>query len=107
MQHGGNAGQEAGLRVRRSRKRGSAMPAGTLYVGRGSIFGNPFIGETTAAVAAYRAWLTGNCQVSVGPDQPIKRLAFIPALETPERIKAVLPQLRGRRLACWCALDQP
>src|SRR3546814_12591131 len=79
----------------------------TLYVGRGAICGNPFIGETADAVAAYRAWLAGNCQVSVGPDQPIKRPAFIPALETPERIKAVLPQLRGRRLACWCALDQP
>src|SRR3546814_14890292 len=59
IQHVFNAGQESGLRVRRSRKRGSAMPAGTLYVGRGSIFGNPFIGETTAAVAAYRSWQIG------------------------------------------------
>src|SRR3546814_7890230 len=32
IQHVFNAGQESGLRVRRSRKRGSAMPAGTLYV---------------------------------------------------------------------------
>src|SRR3546814_9365867 len=30
IQHVFNAGQESGLRVRRSRKRGSAMPAGTL-----------------------------------------------------------------------------
>src|SRR3546814_16907416 len=83
IQHVFNAGQESGLRVRRSRKRGSAMPAGTLYVGRGSIFGNPFIGETTAAVAAYRSCLTGYCHVSVGPDHPIPLLAFFPALEPP------------------------
>lgn len=73
------------------------MPPNTVYVGRGTKFGNYFkVGETTIkgklikdramAVKLYRA--------------DIKKYAgkeFYEALE----------ELRGKDLACWCPLDQP
>lgn len=27
--------------------------------------------------------------------------------ERPEALRGALPELRGKNLACWCALDQP
>lgn len=101
------------VRLRLSRAKGFDLQAHSLAVNglpavnvaRPTGFGNPFVGEPTAAVDAYRQWLKGHCSVSVGPDHPIKRMAFIPAYVTPANIRAALSELRGKNLACWCALD--
>lgn len=76
-----------------------------VYVGRPTMWGNPFNGDRDACVAAYRQWLTGRCDVSVGPDHPITGMAFIPAFAAPGRIMRNLPSLRGKHLACWCSVD--
>lgn len=85
------------------------MPANTVYVGRPTIFGNPFVfvgyedwERPKLCYEAYREWLiaardgcpcrTVNCQSGY----PIAKL-----------ILAALPNLRGKNLACWCPLDQP
>jgi hypothetical protein len=84
-------------RVQRKRTRGWRMPPGTVYVGRGSKWGNPYkIGDqgfgrlpqikTLAGVLrSFRAELK-------------TRLYFKPDL---------LAELKGLDLACWCPLDKP
>jgi hypothetical protein len=74
------------LRIRRAGMR--APLAGAALVARPSRWGNPYRvgvdGTATEVVAAYERWLR---------HQP--------------QLLAQLPVLRGRRLACYCPLDQP
>ncbi len=55
-----------------------------LYIGRPSKFGNPFVigrdGSREQVIAKYEAWLTS---------QP--------------HLMAALPELKGKKLGCWCA----
>lgn len=103
-------------RVQRKRTKGWRKPAGAVYVGRGSVWGNPFIvGETTPAdwhepfagievtdraqavelLRQYLAWRaerpSGWCS-SIGPTFQWER---------------TIRTLRGRDLMCWCPEDQP
>lgn len=57
------------------------MPEGAIYVGRPTVWGNPYRGED--AVEDYRWWLGNH----------LDRLD--------------LGEIRGRDLACWCPLNQP
>lgn len=97
------------IRVQRKRTKGWRMPPDTVYVGRPGPFANPYrIGEELEsvpfvdddyptrhfrtrreAVDCFRELLTGSCF-----DQTILREKWI-------------EPLRGKNLACWCALDQP
>jgi Domain of unknown function (DUF4326) len=65
-------------------KKRDDVPAGAVYVGRPSKWGNPFMigrdGTRAEVIAKYRAWLLRN-----------------------ERLMAALPELRGKDLVCWCA----
>jgi len=84
-------------RIQRKRTKGWKMPPNTVYVGRGSKWGNqytighygfgklPTIRSVRGSIRSYRAEI--NC-----------RLFFKPYL---------LDELRGKNLACWCPLDQP
>lgn len=70
-------------RVRRQRRAGWRMPAGAVYVGRPTRWGNPWRVEqlgAVEAVARYRVEL----------------------LADPGRVAAVRRELAGRDLACWC-----
>lgn len=55
-----------------------------VYVGRPSVWGNPFKagvhGTREEVIEMYREYLLGN-----------------------ERLMAMLPELRGKTLGCWCA----
>jgi hypothetical protein len=70
------------------------MPAGAVYVGRPSRWGNPYkvgrrdfegrpIRTVEDVIAAYRRWV----------------VMF--------KVTAARRELAGRDLACWCPLDQP
>lgn len=108
-------------RVQRKRISGWRKPAGAVYVGRGSKWGNPFragkkvtlTGDMNAnmkahatfkaddharAVALYKTWITD------GLVEPIFGTRFQPLDISPELIRA---ELRGKDLMCWCPLDQP
>ncbi len=79
-------------RVQRRRTRGWKMPPNTIYVGRPSMWGNPFIvgvnvQDVQDALEGYREFLRASQ----------KYPAFFKALK----------ELRGKNLACWCPLDQP
>ena len=88
-------------RIQRKRSKGWRMPAGVVYVGRGSRWGNPFrvgtpgpddcmvCGDREEAVLKFRGELTtfGGGFLGFRPDD--------------------VQALRGKDLACWCPLDQP
>jgi uncharacterized protein DUF4326 len=80
-------------RIQRKRAKGWKMPAGAVYVGRPTRYGNPYrVGVNMPAencVRFYREWLEGKRHNANKP--------------TAEDIAA----LRGKDLACWCRLDQP
>jgi len=66
-------------------KKTVGVPAGAVYVGRPSIFGNPFVlgkdGDRDAVVDKYRVWL----------------------LSKPQLVEAAKRHLQGKDLVCWCA----
>lgn len=111
------------LRIQRKRTKGWRMPDGAVYCGRPTIWGNPFVAEEACegrfivrsfdntitiaryhtladakagAVRLFRAYLEndgsqpGSVRDSGG--------AFIAQMAREE--------LRGKKLACWCSLDQ-
>ena len=95
-----NTGIESGVllsempkRVQRKRIRGWRMPPNTVYVGRGTTWGPPW-------VRADFSWATdpARARVEAYRDYIVRRLRRNPNL---------LLALRGKHLACWCPLDQP
>jgi hypothetical protein len=91
-------------RIQRTRKKGHRAPEDAVYVGQPSKWGNPFKWEENIdftaneaqakaqAAGTFRQWLNGGVKI-----WPIER----------RWILEHLPELRGKDLACWCALDQP
>lgn len=73
------------IRVQRQRTKGYKLPPNTVYVGRPTKWGNPYIAGRVygpfQAVKLYREYLTtGNGQ----------------------HLLTQLSELRGHNLACWC-----
>lgn len=106
-------------RIRRSRAKGWRMPVLARYVGRPTLWGNPFIVGTTTPgdwheqfagievtdrahavqlLRDYLTWRRAQCERNpgwhspIGPNYPWERTIGV---------------LRGRDLACWCPLDEP
>lgn len=116
-------------RVQRRRVKGWKWPDNTTYVGRPTIWGNPFVGAET--IKAYRLWISEqlwmvqcdakhecdcgdfDCDNVMVFDLNRNRLNV--SVETngdnldAKRLRVVqeLPNLAGRNLMCWCALDKP
>lgn len=93
----------APVRVQRRRAKGWTMPANTLYVGRPGPWGNPFIvgehGTAARCVDLYRALLAGYLCISAGN---------VPAQEKAQaHVRTHLQELKGKNLACFCALAKP
>lgn len=80
----------APVRIQRQRTKGWRMPPNTVYVGRGSVWGNPCKAPTSDAVG--RAYAVVGFRQYCPPASPLADAA--------RRI------LRGKNLACWCPLDQ-
>lgn len=76
-------------RIQRKRTKGWRMPEGAVYVGRPTVFGNPFVEGKGDSV-----------------DERLQRYrtyAMVGIISEPE----TWAKLRGKDLACWCALDVP
>jgi hypothetical protein len=92
-------------RLQRSRKRGAKLPDGVVYVGRPTLFGNPFRHERfghARSVLLHDKWLEASLS-----DMELEQRGFCPAeIEAlhrlRERIQRNLIRLRGKNLACWC-----
>ena len=97
-QIGGCMGDNMPERIQRKRSKGWKMPPNTVYVGRGSKFGNPFkITEDRDArevVSAFEIWLTVD---GVHAGIPEKKVAILDNIE----------KLKGKNLACWCKIGAP
>ena len=93
-------------RIQRKRTPGWRMPEGAVYVGRPTIFGNPFKGDR--AVEVFERYLTGpgTFDVRIGSGTGVT-MARVPAWWERAEVMKALPQLAGKDLACWCSLDEP
>lgn len=111
-------------RIQRSRARGWKKPVGAVYVGRGSIFGNPVVCTPhgcelkpcgcdecepyRCCVKVFREFITSGIEA-----RPSTTGSFAIACDAlagyPYRTRMVkrLGELRGKDLMCWCALDKP
>jgi len=89
------------------------MPPGTLYVGRPTIWGNPFLHPDPAeAVAAYRRLIAegGTQCFTLEPGGLQFARNFHPNClhwSYPNFVREHIAQLRGFHFACWCPLDRP
>lgn len=123
-------------RVQLSRAKGWRMPENTVKVDRSTKWGNPFNfkrsehcwtalalgfkgdgkGRQAASVHAFRYWLQGGRGVHFSRCGLYAEVAgdTVPISESPDAIAPPPPsiatvqaELRGKNLACWCALDAP
>ena len=69
------------------------MPAGAVYVGRPTKWGNPFRPE----LSSYPPYTAENAVTDYRAD----------LLGMPEVCEIVRAELRGKDLVCWCPLGQP
>lgn len=109
------------VRLQRKRTKGWRMPEGAVYVGRPTIWGNPWYldgasehavslrlgpgwkaesvargnGGLAFVVAHHRLWLKGGTALAL-PEMVKWRM------EVCRRLK----ELRGKDLVCWCSLDR-
>jgi hypothetical protein len=85
-------------RIQLSRKKGWRLPPNTVVVARPTKWGNHVAvafgyHNRKDAAALYRSWLTTN---TVGWYSELR-----------DWVLSHMGELRGKNLACWCALDQP
>jgi hypothetical protein len=110
------------IRIQRQRKAGWKKPEGALYVGRPTLWGNPFPRDNegvameclpmkldgsdphdraAAATDLYRRWLTGGkVNELIALYLPIVKLK-------PPKLARIQRELRGKNLMCWCAIGEP
>jgi Domain of unknown function (DUF4326) len=110
---------ETPIRIQRKRTKGWKMPANTVYVGRGSIWGNPFKED--------EHWRHGAARISTGNvafnthllkafgDRKMTREDCVMAyriyldyagIPSGEGCWPEPKDLRGKNLACWCGEGQ-
>jgi len=93
-------------RIQRSRTKGWRMPDNTVAVSRPGIFGNPFAHQDSRIAAAmFAAWLRGGLRTSAMLE--CRKVLPGPLDERLRRVRAGIPTLRGKHLACWCPLHLP
>lgn len=104
-------------RIQRKRTKGWRMPPGSVYVGRPTIWGNPFpVGEEVQITVCGGEFamidLTPEMAVACYCDLLNSRLSYQDCDHPDDRAYVdgwheALRRLRGRDLVCWCPLDQP
>lgn len=94
-------------RIQRRRTKGWRMPDGAIYVGRPSIWGNPYhVPGRAAGRQDGIVWPTGHgVAVQTREDAVAAFRAFITDIASiPEGYAEYVAPLRGQDLACWCPL---
>ncbi len=89
-------------RIQRKRTKGWRMPEGAVYVGRESRWGNPFRWESPSTIAALERGEIARAAIVESRADAVRMFRHCFLL-----FEANLAELRGKDLACWCALDQP
>lgn len=97
-------------RLYRTRGRGprSITPPTAVYVGRPTIWSNPFSGRPrighARGVILYRAWLSGQLSPRVLESAGFGEHEIASLSRWRLRLLKRLPEIRGRDLQCWCPL---
>jgi len=106
-------------RIQRRRRRGWRIPAGAVYVGRPSTWGNPYwVTRSSDYHGLAGSWFVLDRDgTTYHPDVDTESAARETAVAlfeaslhggsgalTPETVRA---ELAGRDLVCWCPLDEP
>ena len=87
-------------RIQRKRTKGFKLPPSCVYVGRPTIFGNPF------RLPSDRPPINGTDMRCYTREDAIE--AYKSHLrERPLLVAHIRGALQGKDLACWCPLDQP
>lgn len=96
-------------RIQRKRTKGWRMPPNTVYVGRGSKYGNPITiesaGSAEEAVRLFKLFLQMPASRLAGWAKDPLRGLHLCAFRN--KLKKSIADLRGKNLACWCATDRP
>jgi hypothetical protein len=91
-------------RIQRKRTKGWRMPPNTVYVGRGSKWGNPFVvdrdGDVKECLRLYSAVM-----MPYTHQPPHNDLASF--MISQANLEAMKLELKGKNLACWCKEDEP
>ena len=89
-------------RIQRKRTKGWRMPPNTIYVGRGSKWGNPFFVYSNK-YKDHKHDLNPYCVRT--PEEAIEffKSQYISRINLAD----IKKELKGKNLACWCRLDQP
>jgi hypothetical protein len=96
------------IRIQRRRVKGWRMPPNTVYVGRPSRWGNPWrVGQIACSCRS-----TGECSHNIFRCSDAQTAVdcfrdWSKCWTNPRGLLSRLPELRGKNLACFCALDQP
>jgi hypothetical protein len=103
-------------RIQRKRTKGWKMPATAVYVGRPSLYGNPYpasiygldlslkLFRNTANGVWNAAMLPGGYKYEIAEKQ---HCAWLRRFGNHHPQESIRTYLRGVDLACWCPLDQP
>jgi len=84
------------IRIQRRRTQGWRMPENTVYVGRPTIWGNPFIpGEDNPFLPGRKVADLRHAFVLYRSMAPMNKKLVEPARK----------ELRGKNLACWCPVE--
>ena len=98
------------VRIQRQRTKGWRMPPNTQYVGRPSVWGNPFEVETyglTLSLRLYRIAIHGGWNPMLleqrqQADALLKRNSLLARFENVTPAEWAKVDLVGKNLACWC-----
>lgn len=91
------------VRIQRKRTRGWTKPAGAVCVTRGTLWGNPFVVRPDLEPGAK---IGASYFAVVSADEAVLTFREYIA-ECPDLISAARKNLRGKNLACYCAIEQP
>ncbi|WP_439030248.1 DUF4326 domain-containing protein [Gordonia terrae] len=98
-------------RIQRKRTKGWRMPAGAVYVGRPTKWGNPYVVHVHTLRCSPMHAL---CPLWVADDREQAARLFrhdllFPVTHHPQYpdLDTIRAELAGRDLVCWCPLDQP
>ena len=111
-------------RVQLSRKKGWRMPPNTVKVARPGRHGNPFcvgghfkrypdgsgiprLGLRFVYLQAYEGYQDVTYTTIKSNAEAVEWFRWYVSTWTPGHVAKVREELRGKNLACWCALDAP
>jgi hypothetical protein len=91
-------------RIQLSRAKGWRMPPNTVKVDRSTRYGNPFAAGRFVFATGPKQ---GQTMTQADAAQAFRNLMATNLRMEPAKTRAVLDELRGKNLACWCKAGEP